>query len=185
MIRPPIYLRTDLGQVSSMAALTDTQHCCSRHAPLAWTSRTLLLGELALSASFFAAPAYAQPVKMDVVGSVAPSCSGGQPFTLAGQSDQLRRSVTVRCSGSSPALSVRATSLNAAVTLTALGAGGQTGTTSAASDEEAIRARTLGARLSASEGNLTVQIADLLKQENDGEGVAAGGIVEIVVSPEV
>lgn len=145
----------------------------------------VILFELALSASAFGTPAFAQSVqRVELVGTVAARCSGGAPLpaalgSLPVANDGIRRAVTVRCSGTSPALSIRVGPSGSNAILTATGVGGQTDSATAAAGE-GITSSTLGDRLATMEGNLTVAIPDI-----DGAGGPASGNVEIVVSPEV
>ena len=144
------------------------------------TARTILIGEVALGLWVMAAPAGAQTARVDMQGSVAPRCSALslQAIDLQRESSDLRdfsRRLTVRCSGTSPALSVRTQALTMpGVTLTAFGAAGQMGT---ATEAGQIVPADLGERLAAGEGNLLVRIpaAQL--------GSATAGALEIIVSP--
>lgn len=149
-----------------------------------------MLYEFALSCSLLSAPAVAQKVQhVDVVGTVAARCSGGQSVPIAikdisGADDGIRRSITVRCSGNTPALSVRAALDKNGVTLTAVGTGGRTGS-AAANSGEGITSTTLGERLASSEGNLTVRISEVDPSDDAVAGPEEDGSVEIIVSPEI
>ncbi|WP_158702961.1 hypothetical protein [Allosphingosinicella vermicomposti] len=149
-------------------------------------ARTILIGELALGLSVMAVPASAQTARVDMQGSVAPRCYGRAVDAIEIGHDlpelsEVSRRVTVRCSGNSPALSVRSQSLaNPDVTLTAFGAGGRSGTATEASPMAPVD---LGARLAADEGNVLVHIADVRLASEQSAHAGQGGAVEIIVAP--
>ena len=180
-----IYPDGDFGQEMAMDAAfepSSAPHPADRAGRI---GAAMILIELALSASAFGTPAIAQSVqRVELVGTVAARCSGGAPIpaglgNLPITNDGIRRAVTVRCSGTSPALSIRVGPSSSNAVLTATGVSGQTGSATAAAGE-GITSSSLGDRLATIEGNLTVAIPDAGE-----DGGTQSGHVEIVVSPEV
>lgn len=126
------------------------------------------LCELALTATCLSAPAYGQTnQRVDLVGFVEARCSAITPGGMADMDpgEEVSRVLTVRCSGPSPAMSVRTHAADdPEVTLTVASA----------------RGLRTGQRLSTQEGNVVVGLADI---RSPGPRAGSRGPVEIIVSP--
>jgi hypothetical protein len=165
-----IYLRGLLVQTGGMEA---TVHpAMQSRAPASEGGALIgrvLLCELALTATFFATPAHGQSyARVDLVGYVEARCSAVTPAGVADMEagEVLSRALTVRCSGPTPALSVRThASDDPEVTLTVA---------------SAARSAS-GGRLSTQEGNVVLGLADM--RPTGTRVQRSRGPVEIIVAP--
>lgn len=167
MSQNDIYPGADLVQTGPMRA--SDQAGVWRDDGVGIVTRVLLC-ELAIGATVLAVPAHAQSMqRVDLVGFVEPRCSAVTPAGLADPGEDgevVSRALTVRCSGQSPALSVRTQSPD------------ETGVTLTVAAEQGMQT---GQRLSTREGNVVVGLADL---RTAGARVQrTRSPVEIIVAP--
>ncbi len=161
-----IYLPAELVQTGAMQAIDQAGSW--------WRDdgffRRLLFCEVVLTATILSPAAHAQSMqRIDLVGFVEARCSAVTPAGMAnfeGGEDVVRRELTVRCSGQSPALSVRTNSPDdPEVTLTV-------------ASQHGVQT---GERLSTREGNVVVGLADT--RTFGRRATHARGPVEIIVAP--